>query len=283
MSGPRRLVSLSASNTEILCALGLAEELVGVDDWSDSPPAVRALPKVGRELDIDIAAVAALRPDLVAACRSIPGMGRNIARLEAAGLPYVAVEPVGLASVFRNIRRLGEATGRREAAAALVERLQRRMATVQERVAGLAERPRVYWEWYPRPLVAAAGASWMTRLIAMAGGKNVFADRAEESAKVQLEEVLARRPDVLVACWCGARTPPTAARVAARPGWEGAAAVRAGRVHVVPEALFARPGPRLAEGLELLASLLHPEGGDRASGAGDAPIPPTAAPERRAP
>jgi iron complex transport system substrate-binding protein len=264
VSSPGRIVSLSASNTEILCALGLAEHLVGVDTWSDYPPAVRTLPKVGRELDIDMAAVAALQPDLVAACLSVPGMERNIPRLEEAGLPYVAVAPVGLESVFDNIRRLGEATDRQQHAADLVDRLQGRLEAVRRRVATVAERPRVYWEWWPQPLVAAAGKSWMTTIIAMAGGDNVFADREEESAKVQLEEVLVRRPDVILACWCGARTPPTAERVAARPGWESATAVQSGRVHVLPEAYFARPGPRLADGLELLAAVLHPE---RAAGA----------------
>jgi iron complex transport system substrate-binding protein len=258
VSSPQRIVSLSASNTEILCALGLTEQLVGVDTWSDYPPAVQALPKVGRELNIDMAAVAALQPDLVAACLSIPGMEGNIPRLEAAGLLYVAVEPVGLESIFENVRRLGEATDRREQAATLVAQMQRRMAAVQRRTAALDQRPRVYWEWYPQPLVAAAGRSWMTRLIAMAGGENVFADRPEESSKVSVDEVLARRPDVILACWCGARTPPTAERVAARPGWESATAVLTGRVHVLPEAYFARPGPRLADGLELLATLLQP-------------------------
>jgi iron complex transport system substrate-binding protein len=263
VSSPQRIVSLSASNTEILCELGLTEQLVGVDTWSDYPPAVKTLPKVGRELAIDFAAVTALRPDLVVACLSIPGMERNIPRLEVAGLPYVAVEPVGLESIFENIRRLGAATGRGQRAEELVEQMHAKLAAVQQRVAALAGRPRVYWEWYPQPLVAAAGKSWMTRIITMAGGENVFADRAEESAKVQVEEVLARRPEVILACWCGARTPPTAERVAGRPGWESAPAVQSGRVHVVPEAYFARPGPRLADGLELLASLLHPEQGRR--------------------
>ena len=138
MSSPRRIVSLSASNTEILCALGLDEQLVGVDTWSDYPPSVKALPKVGRELDIDVAAVAALRPDLVVACLSVPGMERNIPRLEEAGLPYVAVAPVGLESIFDNIRRLGEATGRQQQAADLVDRLQGRLEAVRQRVATVA-------------------------------------------------------------------------------------------------------------------------------------------------
>ena len=92
----------------------------------------------------------------------------------------------------------------------------------------------------------------MTRLIEIAGGQNVFADRDQESAKVEIAEVL-------VACWCGARTLPTAARVAARPGWEQATAVQTGQVDVVPEPYFGRLGPRLADGLEMLAKILHLE------------------------
>jgi iron complex transport system substrate-binding protein len=265
-AAPERIVSLSASNTEILCALGLEERLVGVDTWSDYPPSVRQLPKVGRELDIDVAAVTALRPDLVVACLSVPGMERNLPRLAAAHLPYVALRPVGLDSIFDNILRAGAATGRERRAAELVAGLQARLTAVERAVAPTAPRPRVYWEWYPKPLVAAGGRSWMTRLIAMAGGENIFADCDAESTPVQLADVLARQPDVIVACWCGARTPPTAERVAARPGWEPARAAREGRVYVVPEGLFARPGPRLADGLELLAALLHPDGVSKGAG-----------------
>lgn len=258
-SMPSRIVSLSPSNTEILYALGLGPRLVGVDDWSDHPEEVRALPRVGRDLDIDVALVAALRPDLVVACLSVPGMERNVERLRAAGLPFIVVDPTGLDGVFDNILRIGDATARAIEAAALVADLRARMERVATRVAARAvTRQRVYWEWYPKPLVAAAGRSWITRMLAMAGADNVFADRDAESVKVTMEEVAERRPEVLVACWCGARTLPTPERVGAREGWGGIPAIREGRVHVVPETLFGRPGPRLAEGLELLAGLLHP-------------------------
>jgi iron complex transport system substrate-binding protein len=256
---PRRIVSLSPSNTEILCALGLGRRLVGVDDWSNHPPAVGRLPKVGRDLEIDVEAVARLEPDLVVACLSVPGMEGNVTRVQAAGLPYIALAPTGLESIFANIRAIGEATGAARRAEALVAVIKERLATVRRALADVPDRPRVYWEWWPKPLVAAAGRSWVTEMIRIAGGENVFADRDAQSVRVESDEVLARRPEVVVACWCGARTAPKAARIAGRPGWEDAPAVRAGRVHVVPESLFTRPGPRLADGLALLASLLHPE------------------------
>ncbi|HZP95536.1 MAG TPA: cobalamin-binding protein [Candidatus Limnocylindria bacterium] len=266
---PSRIVSLSPSNTEILCALGLGPRLVGVDDWSDHPEEVRTLPRVGRDLDVDVARVAALRPDLVVACLSVPGMERNVERLRAAGLPFIVVDSAGLDGldgVFDNILRIGDATARGSEAATLVADLRARMERVASRVAARAvARPRVYWEWYPKPLVAAAGRSWITRMLAMAGADNVFADRDTESAKVTMEEVAERRPEVLVACWCGARTQPTPARIAARDGWDGVPAILDGRVHVVPETLFGRPGPRLAEGLELLADLLHTDAASESS------------------
>lgn len=259
MSGPARIVSLSPSNTEILCALGLRRRLVGVDKWSDHPPSVARLPRVGRGTDIDVAAVAALRPDLVVASLSVPGMERNLPRLEEAGLPFVTLEPNGLDTVYANIRLAARATDRAARGERLAADMERRLALARERAARAGSRPRVYWEWWPKPLVAAAGSGWMTELIAMAGGANVFADAGTDTVRPTPEEVGEREPEVIVACWCGARTPPRTSRLGGRAGWETVPAVRTGRVHVVPEALFGRPGPRLADGLELLVSLLHPE------------------------
>jgi iron complex transport system substrate-binding protein len=98
----------------------------------------------------------------------------------------------------------------------------------------------------------------MTDLCELAGGANAFADLAEESRAVTTEEVCARRPEVIVTCWCGARKLPDPRIVAGRDGWADLPAVRAGRVHAVLEPLYGRPGPRLVDGLEELAGLLHP-------------------------
>ncbi|HEY3109268.1 MAG TPA: helical backbone metal receptor, partial [Chloroflexota bacterium] len=154
---PRRIVSLSPSNTEILCALGLGRRLVGVDDWSNHPPAVGGLPKVGRELEIDVEAVARLEPDLVVACLSVPGMEGNVTRVQAAGLPYVALAPTSLESIFANIRAIGEATGTARRAETLVAEIEDRLAAVRRAFADVPDRPLVYWDWWPKPLVAAAG------------------------------------------------------------------------------------------------------------------------------
>ncbi|HEY0581469.1 MAG TPA: ABC transporter substrate-binding protein, partial [Chloroflexota bacterium] len=140
----------------------------------------------------------------------------------------------------------------------LIGQTQARMARVAERYGRLTERKRIHWEWSARPVVAAR-RSWVTELMQMAGGENAYADLDFESASLTPAEASARQPDVIVACWCGARKLPTVQRILTRPGWEDTPAVRHGQVAVFAEDLFGRPGPRLAAGLERLARLLHPD------------------------
>ena len=107
LSIPKRIVSLACSNTEILFALGLGAQVVGVDDWSDFPPQVGGLPRVGPDLGIDMAKVAGLEPDLILASLSVPGMERNIPALERLGVPFLVLDPKSLHDVFGDIERVG--------------------------------------------------------------------------------------------------------------------------------------------------------------------------------
>jgi iron complex transport system substrate-binding protein len=245
----KRIVSIAPSNTEILHALGLGRRIVAVDDWSDYPPRVRTLPHLGSDLRVDIARVLEQQPDLVVASLHVPGMEDNIPKFEAAGLCYIAVGGRGLAGVWEDMRVLGELLGRSERASQVIADTQRRMQVVALRYADTAARPRVHWEWSARPVVAAR-RSWVTELLEMAGGENAYADIDAESARLTPEEASARQPDVVVACWCGARKLPTPERIRAR--WPGVP-----RVAVLKEDLYGRPGPRLAQGVEQLAALLH--------------------------
>ena len=258
MSSPARIVSLVASNTEFLYALGVGERVVGVDDYSDFPPDVARLPRVGRDLDIDVDRVAALEPDLVLASLSVPGMDRNLERLAGRGLPFVVVRSRGLLGVLDDASAIAEMVGAAPAGKQLVADLRERVRRVERRTRDIDRRPSVYWEWWPRPYIAAGGPSWMTDLCLLAGGENVFADLEGESAAVTTEQVRARAPDDVVTCWCGAKKLPDVSLVTRRPGWEHVPAVRRSRVHAVLEPLYGRPGPRLVDGLEELADLLHP-------------------------
>jgi iron complex transport system substrate-binding protein len=258
LPGARRIVSISPSNTEILHALGLGRRIVATDDWSDYPPRVRSLPKLGSDLHVDVERVRAHAPDLVVASLHVPGMEANVPAFEAAGLRYLALGGRGLDGIWQDMRAIGHYLGRAARAERLIETTRQRMARVAERCQGRSDRPRVHWEWSARPVVAGR-RSWITEMLHLAGGENAYADLDVESVRLAPEEAIARNPEVVVACWCGARKLPTVQRVAGRPGWETTPAVRNGRVAVFAEDLFGRPGPRLAEGLERLAELLHPD------------------------
>ncbi len=247
-----RIVSVAPSNTEILHALGLGQRIVGVDRWSDYPPRVRALPRVGSDLRVDVARVLSLRPDLVVVSLHVPGMEANLPALEAAGLAYVAVGGVGLAGVWDDLRVIGRYVGREERSEGLIARMQAHMAELR---VDRARRPRVHWEWSAHPVVAAR-RSWITDLLEQVGADNVYADLDVESVRVSYAEALAREPEVVVACWCGVRRLPSVERVLARPGWQATPAFQHRRVAVLSEAYFGRPGPRLVQGLEQLAALL---------------------------
>ena len=259
MTKPARIVSLVASNTEIVCAVGAGDRLVGVDDFSDFPPEVAELPTVGRDLDIDVERVAALEPDLVLASLSVPGMERNVERLAARGLPYVAIHSRGLSGVVEDVRRIAALVGVQERGEALARQLTDRIERVAVRTRDVKSPIAVYWEWWPRPYITAGGPSWMTDLCRLAGGRNVFADLEQESGVVTAEQVRARQPEAIVICWCGARKLPDPKLLNRRDGWAWLPAVRRGRVYAVLEPLYGRPGPRLVDGLEELAALLHPE------------------------
>ncbi len=259
-SVPKRIVSLACSNTEILFSLGLGDRVVGVDDWSDFPPQVEGLPKVGPDLKIDIARVADLDPDLILASLSVPGMERNIPAIERLGVPFLVLNPKTLEEVLTDIETVGEATGVPENARRLIAGLRTRIAAVRARAQGAAHRPTVYWEWWPKPLISPGRQSWIVQMSELAAADLLFKDVEASSVVVHESQVLDRDPDHVVLCWCGTlQKKMDVSKVAARPGWERLRAVKAGRVHRLPEELFGRPGPRLVEGLERLARVVHPE------------------------
>ncbi|MCL4370753.1 MAG: cobalamin-binding protein [Chloroflexi bacterium] len=254
-----RIVSLAPSNTEILCALGLADRLVGVDADSDYPPEVQWLPKVGRGMEIDTARVAELKPDLVVATLGAPGMERVVSRLEGQGLRCLTLAPRSLGEVIESFLLVGEAVGCQGVARQMVDGMNETIERVATLAAESESRPSVYWEWWPKPLVTAGRLSWMTDMIEMAGGVNAFAELDQESPAIDEDLVFGKRPDVMIASWCGAERQPKVEMLKARRGWEIVPAVQRDRVYTLGEFPFDRPGPRLAEGLELVARVLHPE------------------------
>lgn len=248
-----RVVSLTCSNTEIVCALGMADALVGVDDHSDFPAdVVGRLPRVGPDLGVDPGAVAALKPDLVLASLTVPGHERVVEAISATGLSFVAPAPESLDDVYRDIRQIAGLLGVEARGEALVRSMQEVLVPMPR-----ARRPSVLVEWWPKPVIVPGRRSWVTDLIALAGGTNPL-DEPVTSRPVTDDEVVAMAPDAAVICWCG--VPFHRYRVdvvTRRAGWQEVPALRRGQVHTIPEAWLGRPGPRLVDGYRALSAVIE--------------------------
>jgi iron complex transport system substrate-binding protein len=292
-----RIVTLVPSATEIVGAIGLAGDIVAVSHECDEPPEVRTRPRIvrtvidaerltsgeihGRVLEalragdplyvLDAEALAALRPDLVITqdlCEvcALPGVDIDAA---LAGLPrpprVLRLHPHSLEDVLGDVLRVGVAAGREAAAQALVARLRARLARVGEVVAA-RPRPRVVClEWLDPPFCA---GHWMPEAVAIAGGREALGISTRPSFELPPGALAAADPEVLVLILCGFDVARTAAEwqaVSRRPEWQTLGAVRAGRVYATDAArYFSRSGPRIVDGIEMLAALLHPEAGLRA-------------------
>lgn len=245
-----RVVSHTCSNTEIVCALGCARMLVGVDADSDFPEDVVApLPQLGRDLDFETGKVEALRPDLVLTSLTVPGHERIVDALRAARLPVLVIDPVGLDGVYDSIAQIAEALGVLKKGRGLIAKMQAQMPPVEPRSA----RPKILVEWWPKPVIAPAQLSWINDLVRLAGGINPFETLAGKSAEISEDAARAAAPDAIVMSWCGVKEDKYHAHVVARrPGWEEVPAVMKRRIYPVTEAFLGRPGPRLVDGYSAL-------------------------------
>lgn len=255
-----RIVSLCPSNTELLGFMGLATSLVGVDNYSDWPSSIEGLPRLGSDMDINIDAVEALRPDLVVASLTVPGMEKNIEGLKERTLPYIVLNPKSLADIGQNMLVIGEATDTLDQAKASLHQYQQMLDQYAELSRKVKHKPKLYWEWWPKPVYTPGGGNWLTEISELAGASNVFADDPRASVKTEPEEVLSRVPDYILLAWVGVKAQQVKPEsVKQRPGWSELPAVQQERVHIMEEPLYCRPSPRLIVGLQKLAAMLHPE------------------------
>jgi len=252
-----RIISLAPSNTEILFALGLGGKVVGVTNFCDYPEEARAIEKVGDAFNVNVEKIVSLSPDLILA---MGGMTEVMARLEELGLAVVVLQPTDLESIYQTIELVGQVAGAEEAAQALVAALREKVETISERLADVAERPTVFYELDAtdpaKPYTAGPG-TWHDQFIRLAGGVNVAGEVDMPWVQFSAEEIIAQDPTIIVLG--DANYGVTAGDVAQRAGWEVIAAVRKGAVYPIDDNLISRPGPRVVEGIEALARILHPE------------------------
>lgn len=255
-----RIVSICPSNTEILYYLGLDGDVVGLDDHSDWPPEWQHLPRVGPDLTIDMDKVEALRPDLVVASLSVPGMEKNVQELAARNLPHIVLNPSRISDIPDDIRKLGEATERHTEADQLARQFAEKVESIRQATAGVAHRPTLFWEWWPNPIYTPGRDNWLTDVSELAGAVNVFSDFPTDNVKATREMVAERNPEHICVVWCGIELKRIkSSMITDRPEWQEVAAIRNNQVHLLEEGLYCRPSPRILDGLEQLVKLIHPD------------------------
>jgi iron complex transport system substrate-binding protein len=251
----RRIISLVPSFTEIVYAIGGQDSLVGVTDFCDYPAAAREKKSVGGMVAPSLEAIVALKPDLVVAT-SAGNSDETFTQLKRLGVPTYVVDVNHFVEMMDLIRRAGALTGRRAEAAPLIAALEGRITAVRRAVASLPV-PHVLYVIWPEPLIVPGRDVLITEIIQAAGGRSVTADEASSYPRFSLEAAVARGPDVIVLARHGSTNKPLALgpweRLSSLP------AIKTRRIHAVDGAMLHRYGPRVIDGLEQLARLLHPE------------------------
>jgi iron complex transport system substrate-binding protein len=290
---PKRVVSLIASATEIVCALGARDLLVGRSHECDFPPDVTRLPSLtepkfpvsGTSYDIDARVKAilqeglsvyrvdaekleALRPDIIVTQDHCEVCAVSLKDVEEAlyawggrQVEIVSLKPDSLADIWEDIAKVARALGRESQGAHLIKKLKARMTTITEQSRAARTLPRgAMIEWI-EPLMA--GGNWMPELVSMAGGENLFGETGQPSPGLDWNEIVVADPDVVLVHPCGfdmARTLEEMPLLERHPGWRELKAVQRDRIFVVDgNQYFNRPGPRIVESLEILAEIFHPE------------------------
>lgn len=259
---PHRIVSLVPSLTETLFAIGAGKDVVGVDSFASYPPEVTKLPRVGALLDPDVERILSLRPDLVITYGSQGTLEAQLARAKIRTFSY---RHGGIRAVLESIRGLGGASGHAREADALVARITAQMNALRERVKGRS-RPRTLLVIDRQPgalreIYVSGGIGFLHDMLDAAGGDNVFADSKTESVQPSTETLLARSPQVILEVRAEGLIKPSATE-SERGVWSTLAAipaVRGNRIYFLSGSHLVVPGPRLVQGAEEFARVLHPD------------------------
>jgi iron complex transport system substrate-binding protein len=257
---PRRIISIIPAVTEMLFAMGAGPQVVAVSSFDRFPPEVEKLPRVGALIDPDLERILSLRPDLVAVYASQTDLR---AQLDRAKVPIYLYRHAGLPDVTTTIRDLGTRVGRSEASAQIASAIEARLSEIRQRIAG-QPRPRTLIVFGResgalRGIYASGGVGFVHDMVEAAGGENLFADIRRQAVQATTELILARRPDVVLELRAGSMTSEELAReVAVWNALSALPAVRDKRVIIISDERTVVPGPRVAEGTELIARALHP-------------------------
>jgi iron complex transport system substrate-binding protein len=253
---PKKIVSLAPNITEILFSLGLDQEIVGVSIHCNFPERVQSRVRVGSYISLDFEKIVSLKPDLIIATGA--GNTRDmVERLDRLGFPTYVIFPKNIEDVIRSVGHLSQLVGREKEGVDIIQEMKRRRERVVELTQGLP-RPRVFLQIGEAPIVTVGKNSFADDLIRLAGGKNVAGNEKERYPRFGMEEILKRSPEVIL---ISSMNPGgNYQRVVQEwSRWKTIPAVKNGRIHLIDSDLIDRPSPRIIEGLEEMARILHPE------------------------
>jgi len=252
--GPQRVISLAPSVTETLFALGFGNRVVGVTTYCDYPPEARRLPKIGGFTNPSVEAIVATRPDLVIGI-SDSSHPVKTKELEQLGIKVALISVGSLDEILNSFKSVARMLGRPEAGDKLAQKITRQFEEVKKRVAPAPRRSTLLAVGL-RPLVAVGGENFIDELITLAGGENIAGHAAQPWLNLPDEYVIAKAPQVIIQAGMGSE------RGTSAKYWsdlKSIPAVKEGRVYSYPSDKILRPGPRVGEGLEEIARLVHPE------------------------
>jgi iron complex transport system substrate-binding protein len=253
---PERIVCLTEETTETLYLLGEERRIVGISGYTVRPArARREKPRVSAFLSAQNEKILELRPDLVIGFSDLQAdILRDLAK---AGLNVLVFNQRSVDEILSMILTLSSIVGATGKGRELVDRLEAGLEEIRRAGRRLPRRPKVYFEEWDEPMIS--GIRWVSELVEIAGGEDIFADRSHSQAAAgrivkEEKEVVEKAPDIIVASWCGKKFRPE--RVAARPGWDAIPAVRNGELHEIKSAEILQPGPAaLGDGVRRLHSL----------------------------
>lgn len=249
---PQRIVSIAPSVTEIIFAIGAGDKLVGVDSESDFPPEAKDIQTVGTYISPSLELIVVLKPDLLVVSDLTPL--QVVDAIEERGIKVFAVAPESIEGIAESMRKLGAVLGVKDKAEAAARDFEERVAAVEEKAALAREKPRAYLEYYP--YWTFGPGSFGDDLIEKAGGVNIGKKLKSPYAEVSNEFVISENPDIIIITQ-GEHASTTISSVKDRPGWSSINAVRNSRLYYIDDDIISRPGPRMADAIEELYSILH--------------------------
>ena len=258
-SSPTRVISLVPALTEMVFAIGAGDKVVAVSSYDEDLPQVRSLPRVGALIDPDVERIITLRPDLVLLYGSQADL---MTQLKRASIPYFEYRHSGLAGVTDTIRALGQRLGKASQASAVTTSIEARLLAVRERTASL-KKPRTLLVFGResgslRNIYVSGGRGFLHEMLEVAGGVNVFADVKAESVEASTEMILARAPDVILELRSTELPKGQGVEIESWKRLASLPAVRANRIYLLASKSLVVPGPRVAQGVEQMAAVLHP-------------------------